>query len=163
MEVIEEIFGVGRNLNPFQMSCRAILVFFITLGLIRVSGRRSFSIRTPLDNIIVILLGAILSRAIVGTSPFIPVIIASLIICLLHRIFGWLFTHYDNFARIVEGEKITIYEKGAFLPDNMKRALLREEDVMLGVRKCVYADNLDKIDKIYLEHNGEISLIKKEL
>lgn len=161
METLQEIFSLETELTALQMACRATAIFFIAFILIRVAGRRSFGIRTPIDNIIVILLGAILSRAVVGSSPFIPIIFASFILCVLHRIFGWLFTHYESFGRMVEGEKIILYANGKFLKENMKRGLVREEDIMQGVRKATLLDSIEDIDKIYLEHNGEISLIKK--
>ncbi len=69
MYILEKIWGTGTSLDTVQMGTRGIAVFIIALLLIRVSGRRSFGIRSPLDNIIVILLGAILSRAVVGASP----------------------------------------------------------------------------------------------
>ena len=161
METLHEIFSHETELSALEMACRATAVFFIAFVLIRIAGRRSFGLRTPIDNIIVILLGAILSRAVVGSSPFIPIIFASFILCVLHRVFGWLFTHYNDFGRIVEGEKITLYENGEFLEANMKRGLVREEDIMQGVRKATFSDSMEGIDKIYLEHNGEISIMKK--
>ena len=160
METLQEIFSHEVELTALQMACRATAVFVIAFILIRIAGRRSFGLRTPIDNIIVILLGAILSRAVTGSSPFIPIIFASFVLCLLHRVFGWLFTHYDNFGRLVEGEKITLYENGQFIEKNMKRGLVREEDIMQGVRKATFLDSIDGIDKIYLEHNGEISIVK---
>jgi len=49
--ILIEMFGQGKDLNTLQMSCRGIVVFFIALLLIRISGRRSFGMHTPLDNI----------------------------------------------------------------------------------------------------------------
>ncbi len=161
METLQEIFNHEVELTALQMACRAAAVFVIAFILIRIAGRRSFGLRTPIDNIIVILLGAILSRAVIGSSPFIPIIFASFVLCALHRLFGWLFTRYNNFGRIIEGEKIILYEDGKFLEENMKRGLVRTEDIMQGVRKATFSDSIDDIDKIYLEHNGEISIIKK--
>ncbi|NNU33298.1 hypothetical protein HK413_02345 [Mucilaginibacter sp. S1162] len=47
MEILLKIFGEGKDLSALQMSCRGIVVFIIALALIRLSGRRSFGIRTP--------------------------------------------------------------------------------------------------------------------
>src|ERR1700710_1587495 len=103
MELLIKIFGEGKDLNALQMSSRGIVIFFIALLLIRISGRRSFGIRTPLDNIISISLGAILSRAIVGASDFLPVIITCFVIVLLHRAFGWLVVNHSFFSKLFEG------------------------------------------------------------
>ncbi|MGN6396831.1 MAG: DUF421 domain-containing protein [Mucilaginibacter sp.] len=162
MELMLTIFGEGKDLNALQMSNRGIVMFIIALILLRISGRRSFGLRTPLDNIIVILLGAVMSRAVVGASPFIPVIISCLAITLLHRLFGALIANSKWFGRFVEGEKIPLFEDGQFRRDKMKRVQLCKEDIMQGVRKSALTEDMNDIEKIYIERNGEISSIKKK-
>jgi uncharacterized membrane protein YcaP (DUF421 family) len=162
MHFIHELFGQGKNLNSLQMTCRGIVVFFFALILIRISGRRSFGIRTPLDNIIIILLGTILGRAIVGASGFLPVIIVSFAIVLLHRFIAFLIFKYPHFSILIEGKKIVLFENGKFIDENLKKGLVCEEDVIQGVRKSALTEDLNKIDKIYIERNGEITAIKKQ-
>ncbi|UAY53076.1 DUF421 domain-containing protein [Ferruginibacter albus] len=161
METLIELFGQGKDLTIIQMGNRGIIIFLFTLFLIRISGRRSFGIKTPLDNIIVILLGSVLARAIVGASPFIPIIITCLVIVLLHRIFGWAIVRYRPFAKLIEGEKILLFVKGSFIKENLNKALVCEEDVLQGIRESALTDDLQKIDKVYIERNGSISAIKK--
>ncbi|MES2376815.1 MAG: YetF domain-containing protein [Bacteroidota bacterium] len=161
MELLKDIFGEGKDLNVLQMSCRGIVVFIIALALIRLSGRRSFGIRTPLDNIISISLGAILSRAIVGASAFLPIIVCCFVIVILHRAFSWLVVNNKAFGRFIEGDKILLYEDGRFIKENMERGLLCEEDTMQGIRKSALTEDMSIIDKVYMERNGEISSIKK--
>jgi uncharacterized membrane protein YcaP (DUF421 family) len=161
MKEIEILFGSGKDLNCLQMTDRGVTIFLISLLLIRISGRRSFGIRTPLDNIIVILLGALLSRAVVGASPFVPIIACSFAIVLLHRVFGWLIAHNKAFGRLLEGDRITLFENNAFRKSNMSRALVCEEDIKQGVRKSALTEDMSKIETVYMERNGEISTIKK--
>jgi uncharacterized membrane protein YcaP (DUF421 family) len=161
MSIIYEIFGEGKDLSVLQMSNRGILIFFIAWLLLRITGRRSFGLRTPLDNIISILLGAILSRAVTGASPFIPVIVSSLVIVLIHRLLGWLTAINTRFARVTEGEKILLFENGKFIDKNLKKGLVCEEDLMQGIRSKALTDDLGKIERVYMERNGEISVIKK--
>jgi uncharacterized membrane protein YcaP (DUF421 family) len=161
MELLINIFGEGKDLNALQMSSRGIVMFFIALVLIRISGRRSFGIRTPLDNIITISLGAIMSRAVVGASAFVPVIVCCFVIVLLHRGFGWLIVHHKGFGRLIEGDKIALFEGGKLIKSNMERGLICEEDMMQGVRKSALTEDMSKIDKVYMERNGEVSAIKK--
>jgi uncharacterized membrane protein YcaP (DUF421 family) len=162
MEVLIKIFGEGKDLNALQMSSRGVVIFFIALILIRVSGRRSFGVRTPLDNIITISLGAIMSRAVVGASDFVPVVVCCFVIVLLHRLFGWLIAHSKAFGRFIEGDKMVLFEDGAFNGEQMKDALVCQEDIMQGVRKSALTEDMSKIDKVYIERNGEISPIKKQ-
>src|ERR1700761_3024465 len=124
METLITIFGQGKDLNALQMSCRGVTVFFIALILIRISGRRSFGVRSPLDNIITISLGAVLSRAIVGASDFLPVIVTCFVVVILHRIVGMLIANSTVFGRFIEGEKILLFEDGLFHKKNMKKALV---------------------------------------
>jgi len=42
----------------------------------------------------------------------------------------------------------------------MEKGLVCMEDIMQGVRKSALTD-MEKIEKVYLERNGEISAIKK--
>jgi len=162
MDTLNYLFGIGKELNPLQMGMRAIVIFLVALVLIRLSGRRSFGLRTPLDNIIAILLGALLSRAVVGASPFLSVIFASTVTVLLHRAFGWLIVHNHRFGKLVEGEKICVYKDGRFNKEDMAKALACEEDIMQGVRKSALTEDMTQIKSVYMERNGEISPIKKQ-
>jgi uncharacterized membrane protein YcaP (DUF421 family) len=161
MKILFDLFGEGKDLNALQMSCRGIVVFIIALILIRISGRRSFGIRTPLDNIISITLGAVLSRAIVGASDFIAVIAACFTIVCFHRICSWLIVHNPFFSSLLEGNKIILFEEGRFMNKDLDRALVSKEDIIWGIRKTALTDDLEKIDRIYMESNGEITVIRK--
>lgn len=162
MYFIEELFGEGKELTAAQMCCRGFVIFIIALILIRISGRRSFGVKAPLDNIISILLGAILSRAVVGASPFVPIVCTCLMLVLIHRLMGWLLIKHKALGKFMEGTKIVLFENGTFLVPNMKKALVCEEEIMEAIRKSALTDDLDLIAKVYMERNGEISLIKKK-
>jgi len=160
--VLISLFGVGKDLSILQMSNRGIVVFLLALLLIRIAGRRSFGLRTPLDNIITILLGAILSRGVVGASEFLPTIITCLVIVILHRIIGTLIASSPRLSRIIEGNKVALYENGHFNRKKMRSMQVAEEDALQGMRKGALTENLKEIDKIYIERNGEISAVRKE-
>ena len=88
MQTIHELFGQGINLNILQMTLRAILIFFIALVLIRYTGMRMFGIKSAFDICVTIIFGAVLARAIVGASPFVPTIVASVALVIVHKIIG---------------------------------------------------------------------------
>ena len=162
MEVLLKIFGEGKDLNASQMGCRALVVFVFALVLIRIAGRRSFGLKRSLDNIIVILLGSVLSRAIVGASPFVATIAACLVLVVLHRLCAWAGIHNRLFSKWINGDKIAVYKNGHFLRENMNKALVHKEDVLEEVRLRALTETLDKIDTVYMEKSGELSAVKKD-
>jgi uncharacterized membrane protein YcaP (DUF421 family) len=162
MDILVKIFGEGKELTWWQMGARGVVVFLIAFFLIRISGRRSFGIKTPLDNIIAITLGAVLSRAIVGASDFFPVIFTSLIIVLLHRGLAWSKVHHTKISHFIDGKKILLYENGHFLKSNLDKALVCEEDVLQSIRESALTDDLSQVEAVYMERNGKISTVKKQ-
>ena len=158
---IHELFGEGTDLNSLQMALRFVLIFFVTFILIRISGRRSFGLRTPIDNIVTITFGAVLSRAIVGASPMIPILVACFTIALIHRCLGWAVSRNEMIARLIEGEKIILFQHGKIHKENLTRALSCREDVIEGLRKTMHTEKTELVDKIYMERNGEIVAVKK--
>lgn len=161
MDWINTIIG-SDNLNTWHMTSRAILVFLWTLVLIRIAGRRSFGLRAPLDNIVLILLGAILSRAVVGASPFVATLMAGLAISVLHRILALFSLDHSFLGKLAKGEKIILYQDGHFFKKNMIRCLVSEEEIREEVRLRTLVDSLDEVDTIYMERSGSISAVKKE-
>lgn len=160
-ETIDHLFGNGKELEWYQMSLRAVAIFVIALVLMRISGRRSFGMRTPIDNIIAVLIGALLSRPIVGASPFTPVVAGSTVLVLLHRLLAWIAVHSPAMSVALKGDKICLYRDGAFLKENMARALVCEEDIRQGVRSATHLEEMDTVSVVYMERNGEISVIGK--
>jgi uncharacterized membrane protein YcaP (DUF421 family) len=161
MSLLQEIFGVGKDLSVFQMTNRAIVMFFIALVLIRISGRRSFGLHAPLDNIITIILGAVLSRAIVGASDFLPVITSSAVLVLLHRLFALLMVHHPGFSKLMTGKKILVFKEGNFIEENMDRAQVCKEDILQEVRRSALTEDMGNIEKVYIERNGEINAVRR--
>jgi uncharacterized membrane protein YcaP (DUF421 family) len=161
-DVIHYIFGQGKDLNPLQMSARAVLISFVCLVLIRFSGRRAFGMGTALDNMYAILLGAILSRPVVGASPFFPTLAAAATIAVLHRLGAWIGLYSHFFGRLVKGEAIVLFENGKLMAGNMKKCRITEKDLMEGIRLNGGVDSLDKVKTVFIERNGKISVIKKD-
>jgi uncharacterized membrane protein YcaP (DUF421 family) len=155
------IFGSGQDLNPLQMAVRAVVMFFITLALIRFGGVRIFGKKTAVDNIIVIMLGAVLARGVVGASPFLSTVAAGTVMVVLHRVLALLATRFVWVGMIVKGIHRTLYSHGKMDERTMRRVAISKDDLLESVRVQINERTLDNVDEIKIEKNGQVSVIKK--
>jgi uncharacterized membrane protein YcaP (DUF421 family) len=155
------LFGEGKDLDSLQMVSRAIVIFFMTLILLRVSGRRILGMHATFDTIISILLGGVLSRAVVGSSPFWPCIFASIAILVVYRICGWLSVRSNFFSRLIKGKTVILFEDGHEIKENMDKCMITHDDLMEGVRKDGNVASLDEVTSATMERSGQISIVKK--
>ena len=155
------VFGRGENLSAGQMAMRSFVMFFIALILIRVSGMRSFGSKSALDNIIVIMLGAILSRAVVGASAFLPTVAAGVSLCITHRLLAMLCTRFHYISDLLKGTDRLLYKDGELLKKNMLRADVTQGDLEAGIRLAGNVNSLEEIKEVRMERTGQISVVKK--
>lgn len=163
MNALIALFGEGKDLSTIQMGARAAATFLIALIFIRISGRRSFGQRSPFDYVVAILLGATMSRAIVGASPALPTFAASLVIVFMHRTLAWACVRSHALERLVGGVERQLYRDGSFDRQQMLAALVSRTDILETVRKELGTEALDKVHSAILERDGEISIIRKPI
>jgi uncharacterized membrane protein YcaP (DUF421 family) len=162
MTSLHVIFGDSTELSVLQMICRAIVVFVIALILIRVAGRRSFGMHSAFDNVITLLLGAVLGRAAVGASPFVPTIAACAVIVLLHRVFAWLAVRSHWFGFVLKGDPIPVFADGAVISKNLYRSLISRRDLAEEIRVRLHRDSFAGIERVFVERNGEVGIVLGE-
>jgi uncharacterized membrane protein YcaP (DUF421 family) len=159
MTQLQSLFGDGTELSASQMICRAIVIFIVALMLIRIAGRRSFGMHSAFDNVITLLLGAVLSRAVVGASPFVPTIAAAGVIVLLHRAFAWFAVRSHAFGVLIKGDPIPVFAEGAVISKNLYRSLMSRRDLAEEVRVRLNRDSFAGIDRVYVERNGALGIV----
>ncbi len=161
MKLLYQLFGEGRDLSAIQMCDRAIVVYFIALLMLRISGRRTFGKKTAFDNTIAIILGAVLSRAVVGASAFVPTVACCTVLVLLHRILSWARIYSKPIKKMLEGQSITLYKNSKIEKKNLTKSLICEEELMGDIRQKANLNSYDRVEEIVMETNGEVSIVKK--
>jgi uncharacterized membrane protein YcaP (DUF421 family) len=158
-DLLKELLG-EKDPTVLQMCFRAVCVFFIGLILIRISGRRSFGMHMPLDNVITILMGAILSHAVLGDSSFFGTVGAATTLAVLHRLCAWIAIYNDSFGKLIKGTALTIFKDGEFIKENMDHGMVSKKDAIECVRLNVNEDSLENVKTITIERNGQISVVQ---
>ncbi len=162
MEDLNELWGINEDITPLEIAARAAVMFLIALLLIRISGMRPFGKENAFDTIIVFLIGGILSRGVVGATPFFSTITGAITIVIVHRLLSKFSIYNFSFERTVKGESTLLYKNGAFQFENMNKAGLTREDVFEELRLELHTSRLDIVDEVYMEKTGEISFVLKE-
>ncbi|MBC7849923.1 MAG: DUF421 domain-containing protein [Chitinophagaceae bacterium] len=161
MDTVYELFRVGRELSVDQIALRTAAIFVISIVLIRMGGLRMFAKKTPFDTIVDIMLGAILSQAIMGISSFLNCIIAVAVLIVLHTVFSWVCTKSPFAARLVKGKAVILFEDGKMADAGLRSFSLTENDLLESLRLNKHRDSLSEVRKVTMESNGRISFVLK--
>ena len=156
--MIESIFGNREDLDAVHMAARAFVMFFIALVLVRLAGMRAFGHKSAFDTIVVIVLGALLSRPIVGASAFWPTVASAVVLVLVHRVLAVIGVKLPRFDAFIKGSEMVIYEGGVLDHRAMLRAGISHNDIMAALRQQGL-ERLDEVRLIYKEADGKLSVI----
>ncbi|MBO9730317.1 MAG: DUF421 domain-containing protein [Chitinophaga sp.] len=162
MNTIHLLFGDGEQLSMLQMSGRAFVMFFITLLLIRIGGMRIFGKKSTMDTIVIIMLGAILARGVVGASPFFSTVAAATVVVLVDRLLAALCIRWGKVASIIKGEPLLLYTNGEIIWQHMRIASLSKADLLESLRLETHMDTLEGVLQAQMETNGRISFVLKK-
>ncbi len=161
VQFIDWLFGEGSELTPWQMAARALVVFFLALVMIRASGRRSFGQQSPFDTCITVLLGAVLSRAVVGASPFWSTMAAGAALVVTHRLVALASMRWHRFENLINGHEITLVRDSRMDENAMRHALVSRKDLDEALRQQAGGVPLDEIERAVLERDGKLSVVKR--
>lgn len=160
-DLLIRLFGKGDELTTLQISIRTFAMFIIALILLRIGGLRIFGKKSAFDEVVIIMLGAILSRGVVGATPFADTVISGTIIIATHRVIAWLCAKNMHVEVVLKGRAVLLYKNGKIVRENLDASAISERDLLEGLRVQMDTDKFDNIDSAYLEPGGQLSFIEK--
>jgi uncharacterized membrane protein YcaP (DUF421 family) len=163
-DLVEQLLGLGaepRHLTFAQISLRGVIVFLSALIMVRLSSKRSLAEKTAFDAILLVIVAAVLSRAINGTASFFGSIGGGFALVILHRFFAWVACRSHAFGKLIKGSPAVIVENGR--PDRlaMRRNQISEHDLEEDLRLDARLDDISKVRVARVERSGDISFIKQ--
>ena len=152
----------GKDLSIGQMSARAVVVFVAAIVIIRIGDKRFMGKHTTLDVMLGIIFGSFVSRAISGNAPFIPTLVAAVVLVIVHWIISAIAFRNHRFGQFVKGRVYQLVVDGAMDRRVMSRTQITERDLAEALRERGYPDDLDQISSAFLERSGKISILLKD-
>jgi uncharacterized membrane protein YcaP (DUF421 family) len=161
MHWLEMLVGPDEGTPTTAQFCaRALLLFFYGLLCIRIAGRRTFSNLSPLDIIVAIVVGSNISRAMTGKAPFVPALIATLLVVVLHRLVAMATVRSNVLAKFVKGTATVVVREGVIDRDAMRSHQLSDDDLLEGLR-MEQTPSVEKVALATVERGGKISVVPK--
>nr|WP_312662938.1 YetF domain-containing protein [Stenotrophomonas geniculata] len=146
----------------WEFILRAVVVYVVVLGMVRLSGKRPLGQITPFDVLLVVLLGNAVQNALLGTDTSLGggLLLAATLILLNYGV-GWVSTRSRRIERLVEGEPVVIARDGRLFD-----AVLRREQVTLADFEAAMRQQgrlgVEDVELALLEINGHITIIPRK-
>lgn len=158
-----ELFTLkGQDLTLIQTIMRTIIVFFLTLLILRIAKKRFLGKSTAFDVVMGVIMGSIVSRCINGSANLIDTMAAAAVMVALHWSMSTLISRSDKLGDLLEGIPHQIIKDGRIINKMMEHTHMRQADVVEALRVQAKVEDLNKIKNAYVETNGKISIILKK-
>lgn len=157
--------GIGMDpgsFNALQVSLRAVVIYAGGLAILRVGENRFLGKFTAFDIILGFVLGSILSRAINGSGPLIPSLVATALLVTLHYLLAKTAFHTRRLGALIKGRPEPLVRDGQILWDGMRRKSLSERDLGEALRLNAGLEDCEQVKEARFERNGDISIVKKQ-
>jgi uncharacterized membrane protein YcaP (DUF421 family) len=154
--------GQPKELTVLQICLRAFIIFVLGLAMVRIGDRRSLSEKTGFDTVFLVLIGAVLARAINGSAGFLTTIGCAFFLMLVHRVFAWIACRSHAFGKLIKGNEVTLVTDGQIDWKALQRHMVSKHDLEEDLRLTAATENIEKIKAARLERSGDISFVKKD-
>ena len=141
---------------------RTVLVYgFLVIGF-RLAGKRELGQFNSFDLIVLITIANALQNAIIGPDNSLSGgLIGGATLLVVNYLVVMLCYRFPALDRLLEGKEVVLYENGKLDSKACERELITREE-LLTVARRQGARNLEEVDKIVLERNGNVSVLLTE-
>jgi uncharacterized membrane protein YcaP (DUF421 family) len=150
------------TVSPLQLMLRGTLMYWFLFGVFRFVLRRDIGALGVSDFLFVVLLGDAAQNAMIGEASSTTdgmVLITTLVFW--SYLLDFLSFHFPAVQRFTAAHRICLVRDGKMIRRNMRREFITDEELAAKIRQ-EGVDDIAQVKRMYLEGDGEISLIKHE-
>src|SRR5215212_5523194 len=166
MDEIEGLLGLllglgidNKEINALQMGLRAVLVYVVTVLMVRLAKKRFMGRASAFDVILGIMLGSIVSRAVTGNAPVLSALVAAAALLLMHGMFSGIAMGWHGFGALIKGHPLLLVRDGQIDWAALRTAHMTEHDLWEDLRSKGVTD-LKHVAEARLERSGQVSVSK---
>ena len=146
----------------WELVLRAASVYAMLFALVRLFGKREIGKFTPFDFIFLLIIGAAVSRAIVGGDRSLTAAaIVVVTLAALNYVVGYISLRWQLADRFIEGRPVILVKDGKVKYETLRREGITKNDLLAALRKhgC---DRPSDAARVVLETAGSITVKKRE-
>ncbi|MDK2877800.1 MAG: hypothetical protein PWR06_516 [Thermoanaerobacteraceae bacterium] len=145
-----------------MLTYRSIILFAVSLVLVRFMGKRTIAQLSPFDLIVIIIMGSAIAIPLEDdkiklTYGIIPVVVMSI----LNYGLSVIITKNRKIENLLQGTSTVLVRDGEVIIRNMKKERITMADLLILLREKNIA-NINEIEEATIEPNGKLSIIKKK-
>jgi uncharacterized membrane protein YcaP (DUF421 family) len=150
---------IGPDLSVTETVLRGTVMYFVIFALLRVVLRGRTGGTTMSDLLVLVLIADAAQNAM--ADEYTSLASGSLLVA---TVIGWSFAldwlayHVPRVRQFVHPEKTPLVQNGRLIRTTLRRELITEDELMSELR-LQGVDKLEDVRAVYLEGNGEISVI----
>ncbi|MEN1956123.1 YetF domain-containing protein [Luteimonas sp. MJ204] len=145
----------------WEFVLRAVIVYFILLLMLRVSGKRTVGQFTPFDLLVVILLGTAVQNSLIGEDVSLLgglILAVTLIGC--NWLVGFVTARSERLDRLIEGSPVLLARDGELFTRVLRAEGLSRPDIDEALRDNGLSDIADAV-LVTLEVDGTITVVPR--
>jgi len=150
------------TVSPLELMLRGTLMYWLLFIVLRFVLRRDVGSLGISDFLFVVILGDAAQNSMIGSGTSATdgmVLIGTLVFW--SYLLDYLSYRFPVFQRFSAAPRLCLVQDGKLLRRNMRRELITEEELKAKIRQEGIED-LAKVKRMYLEADGEMSLIRKD-
>ena len=147
----------------WEFVLRAVVVYFLLLAMLRLSGKRTVGQFTPFDLLVVVLLGTAVQNSLIGEDYSLLgglILAATLIAC--NWLVGFASARSQRVDDLVEGCPVLLARDGQLFDAVLRRQNINARDVDEALRDNGLSD-VSRAALVTLEVDGTITVVPREI
>jgi uncharacterized membrane protein YcaP (DUF421 family) len=164
-QTLKEILGLGlepKDLTFIQISLRGIIVFIVSLVMVRLGNKRFLARMSAFDAILGFILASMLARAVNGSASFFPTLGGGFVLVWLHSLLAALSFRWQWLGYLVKGKPDVLVNEGKADPERMRVNKISKHDLMEEARLNGQVLEISDIRRGTIERNGQVSIVPME-
>jgi len=144
-----------------HIAVRALGVYLVLLGLIRLSGKRTLAQATPFDFVLSLILGDMIDDALWAEVPIARFVAGTFALTVIHVAVCWAASRSEWLDGLIAGGPATVMSDGQPLRAGLRKERMSEQELAVEVRHHgVEREDWPEVQAAHIEASGVVSLLK---